>query len=84
MSGGTLLGTAPVLSLKVAVFCIHDREKRQVTDLEFDPRTHKSHICSCCENLFLREDDIPHFCPTCGGRPVHALSAPLPEPHGVA
>jgi rRNA maturation endonuclease Nob1 len=63
---------------------VHDRQKRVVTDLEFDSAREKAHICSCCENLFTRPDDVPHFCPDCGGRPVFTPGGPLPEPHGEA
>lgn len=66
------------------VCCVHDRVKREITDLEFDPATHKVHLCACCENLFLRRDDIPHYCQRCGGHPVHPLAAPLPDPIGEA
>lgn len=65
------------------VYCIHNREKRQVTDLAYDPRREKPHLCACCENLFPRPDDIPHYCPTCGGQPVYPLGGPLREPIGV-
>jgi hypothetical protein len=64
------------------VCCVHNREKRQVTDLAFDGRTHKPHMCACCENLFLRTDDVPHYCDQCGGKPFYRLAAPLPDPIG--
>lgn len=64
------------------VCCVHDRVKREVTDLAFDPATHKVHMCACCENLFTRTDDVPHYCEPCGGQPVHRLMAPLPTPIG--
>jgi hypothetical protein len=71
----TITGTA-------VVCCVHDRVKREIVDLEFDPHAHKVHLCACCENLFLRRDDIPHYCPQCGGRPVYHLGGPLPDPIG--
>lgn len=64
------------------VCCVHDRIKREITDLEFDPTTHKPHLCACCENLFLRTDDVPHYCSRCGGRPLYPLAGPLPDPIG--
>jgi len=78
-----------------AVYCIHDRQKREVTDVghvrllglqrgqQFDSRIHKVQLCPCCENLHVRLDDIPHYCPVCSGRPVHPVGGPLPEPQGV-
>lgn len=64
------------------ICCVHDRPKRQVTDLAVDLRTHKPHLCTCCENLFTRTDDVPHYCPQCGGHPVHPLGGPIPDPIG--
>jgi hypothetical protein len=64
------------------VCCVHNREKRQVTDLPFNGNTHKPHLCACCENLFLRTDDVPHYCEQCGGRPFYPLGGPLPDPIG--
>jgi hypothetical protein len=77
-----MTGFQIALSGKAVVCCPHDRVKRDTTDLAFDPRVHKPHLCACCENLFLRRDDIPHLCPQCGGLPVHKLHAPLPDPIG--
>jgi len=68
----------------VLVCCVHDRVKREITDLAFNPATHKAHLCGCCENLFLRTDDVPHYCPTCGGHPVHPVNGKLPDPLGEA
>lgn len=77
------------------VYCVHDREKRQVVDLdelialgrelgiEYDPRVHKVHRCACCDNLFVDATDIPRLCHVCLGLPVHAFTGPLPEPIGV-
>lgn len=64
------------------IYCPHNRVKREQVDLAFDPATHKPHLCSCCENLFLRFDDVPHYCPQCGGRPVYPLGGPIPDPIG--
>lgn len=69
---------------KAVICCVHDRVKREITDLAFDPARHKAHLCACCENLFLRRDDIPHYCEQCGGRPVHPLAGNLPDPIGEA
>jgi hypothetical protein len=66
------------------VCCVHDQEKRAITDLRYDKRVEKVHVCACCENLFTRPDDVPHYCEPCGGRPVHPLMAPLPVPVGEA
>ena len=67
---------------RAVVVCVHDRVKRQVTDLAIDARRERPHLCACCENLFTRPDDIPHYCPQCGGHPVHPLAAPLKAPIG--
>jgi predicted RNA-binding Zn-ribbon protein involved in translation (DUF1610 family) len=74
----------PVVTGTYVVVCVHNREKRQVTDLAYDPRLAKAHLCACCENLFLRRDDVPHYCPACGGRPVYRPAAAIPRPHGEA
>jgi hypothetical protein len=77
------------------VYCVHDREKRQVTDPEdvgklgaslgivYDARKHKIHLCACCENLFVAGDDIPRLCTHCMGLNAHPLGGPLPEPKGA-
>ena len=53
------------------VYCVHDREKRQVTDPEdvrtlgaslgivYDARKHKIHTCACCSNLFVASTTHP-------------------------
>jgi hypothetical protein len=64
------------------VCCVHNRIKRQVTDLAVDTAREKPHLCACCENLFTRPDDVPHYCPPCGGQPVYPLAAPLAPPIG--
>jgi hypothetical protein len=74
------------------VCCVHDREKRIVSDPErvawlgnaagiiYDPRLHKLHRCACCENLFVSEDDTPRLCHICSGGLKHELGGPLPDP----
>jgi hypothetical protein len=72
-----------------AVHCVHDREKRFLTDPdEFrfvyrvtyggEPRLVAR--CACCDNLFAALDDTPTLCSTCKGTTVHKLEAPLPDP----
>jgi hypothetical protein len=65
-----------------AVFCVHNREKRQVTELQFDAAATSVHMCACCENLFPEPTDQPMFCPTCRGQNVYKLGGPLPDPIG--
>lgn len=72
-------GLRPRLSGVAKVFCVHDREKRQVTDPEhvaflgrvlnvaFDPRKHILQNCPCCQNLFVAADDTPTLCTVCLG-----------------
>lgn len=79
----------------VTVCCVHNREKRQVTDVDtivrlgrqigktFDPKRHKIQKCACCDNLFVTLDDTPRMCPVCQGDAVYPLAAPLGEPKGV-
>lgn len=80
---------SPQASLQVTiggvahVYCVHNRQKRAITDLAYDPRKTKPHMCSCCENLFLNATDEPMFCPTCRGANIHKLGGPLPAPKGV-
>lgn len=85
----------PTLGGVAVVVCVHDREKRQVTDIphvqalgrlvgvEYDPRRHKIHQCACCENLFVSDDDTPRFCTPCTAPLVHPLGGPLPDPIGA-
>lgn len=91
MSGGF----RPSISGVAVVCCVHDRAKRVVTDPEyaaslgrvsgqtFNARRHKLHLCACCENLFVTNDDIPRLCDPCSGNPEHKLEAPLPDPIGA-
>jgi hypothetical protein len=85
----------PTVSGVAVVCCVHDREKRQVrTEAHvaalglsvgqvYDPRQHKIHECSCCQNLFVDPSDEPRLCTVCLGPLKHALGGPLPEPKGV-
>ena len=96
MTTATSILRLPVsLSGVAVVCCVHDREKRQVRDLdmvvrlgrelgrEYDPRTDKLLLCACCENVFVDSDDTPKFCHRCRGPLVHPLGGPLPDPIGV-
>lgn len=89
------MNAAPLtLSGTAQVYCVHDREKRQVVTeaqvaalgLEvgqvYDPAQHKLHECACCRNLFVDPTDIPRLCHVCMGLPVHAFTGPLPDPIG--
>jgi hypothetical protein len=73
---------APTFAGKAQDFCVHNREKRQVTTLAFDPAKTSLHLCSCCENLFPERSDQPMFCPNCREAPIYALGGPLPNPRG--
>jgi hypothetical protein len=68
---GTFGGTA-------VVCCIHQIEKRQkVALMESDrpdaPKPHYAHVCSCCENMFIKLSPEASFCPACGGMPLPDL-----------
>jgi hypothetical protein len=88
-------GVRLALSGVAKVHCVHDREKRLVTDPEdvrtlgeslgvvYDARKHKIHTCACCENLFVTGDDTPRLCDPCMGLNIHPLGGTLPEPRGV-
>jgi recombinational DNA repair protein RecR len=65
------------------VYCLHNRQKRQVVDLAFDRAKTKVHLCACCENLFLELTDTPMFCEPCRRPPVFAAGGPLPPPRGA-
>lgn len=74
---------APVaFSVSAIVCCVHDREKRKVKELAFDPITTSAHLCACCENVFRDPSDLPMFCPDCSKPPKHMLGGPLPDPTG--
>jgi len=73
------------------VYCVHDREKRQVNTpddcmriardagivLMDHPKFQK---CGCCENVFASFDDAPQYCHKCSGTNVHLLGGPLNQP----
>ena len=77
------------------VYCLHDRQKREVTTEDqlaemappwrpYDPRQDKIHRCSCCDNLFTDPTDEPKRCYACRVHPaVHPQNGPLREPIGV-
>ena len=83
-----------MLSGKVQVCCVHDREKRKVVTeaqvatlgleigLVYDPKQHRIHRCACCENLFVDASDKPLRCETCRKPPSFALGGPLASPTG--
>ena len=73
---------APTFSGKAQIFCVHNREKRRVVELAFDPVKTSLHLCSCCENLFREPSDTPMFCPDCREAPTFALGGPLADPRG--
>ena len=64
------------------VCCVHNREKRSLTEMAFDPRQTSIHLCSCCENVFTEPSDAPMFCHVCRGELVYQPAGPLPEPTG--
>lgn len=90
-------GIRIVLGGKAQVYCVHDREKRQVTTeahvaalgllhdppFLYDPKQHKIHRCACCDNLFVDPSDEPRYCRPCQRPLVHKLGGPLQEPRGV-
>jgi hypothetical protein len=72
-----------------AVYCVHDRVKRELVDPDEFRVLYRSAYhsapqlvarCACCENLFAAVDDTPRLCTTCKGTIIHTLEAPLPEP----
>lgn len=67
----------------VGVYCVHNREKRKLTKLAFDPTRTKAYLCACCENMFLERTDTPMFCEQCRQPPTYPLAGPLPEPTGA-
>ena len=80
---GELMGVNVTLGGTAKVYCIHNRQKRRVKELEFDSNKIKIHMCSCCENLFLERTDTPMFCEICQRSPVYEPGGPLPDPIGV-
>lgn len=92
MSTGARLGLAG----SAIVVCPHDRAKREVTTEAqvaelgltvgqvYDPKQHRLHSCSCCQNLFVDLSDEPRYCQRCQNAPTHPLAGPLPDPTGEA
>jgi hypothetical protein len=79
MAGGAVsiaIGGTAVVS------CVHNREKRSVIEMAFDPKHTSIHLCACCENVFLQPSDTPMFCHQCRKNPVYPLGGPLPDPVG--
>lgn len=87
-------GARIALGGKAVVCCVHDREKRKVVTeaqvatlglevgLIYDPKQHRIHRCSCCQNLFVDPSDEPRYCETCRMPPAFALGGPLATPTG--
>lgn len=85
----------PVFGGTAAVYCVHDRQKRQIlTETQvvelglsvgqvYDRKQHKLHECACCGNLFVDASDLPRLCSVCLRPNVHTLGGPLPQPTGV-
>jgi hypothetical protein len=80
-----------VLGGTAKVYCVHDREKRQVKTPDDCMRlarmvgmtllAHpKFQTCGCCENVFASLDDAPQLCSRCSGINVHKLGGPVNEP----
>lgn len=53
------------LSGHAVVCCIHGREKRQVTEIDYDPRHQRAGTCACCENVFTIASGESLVCSTC-------------------
>ena len=85
-------GIELVLSGVAQVYCVHDREKRQVPDKEtalyiarqvglsitaIDKVVYQT--CACCENVFATFDKNPRLCHTCERPLVHKPGGPLKE-----
>ncbi len=93
--GSASMGPRAVWGGTAVVCCVHDVQKRQTTTeahvfalglesgIIFDPKQHKIHKCTCCENLFVDPSDEPMYCHTCRGPFVHAPAGPIPLPGGV-
>lgn len=84
-------GIRIALSGTAKVYCVHDREKRQVAtpddcmriarDAGMVLMAHpKFQTCGCCENVFASLDDAPQLCHRCNGSNVHKLGGPLNDP----
>jgi len=79
MSGGAV---SIAIGGTATVCCVHNRVKREVTQMAFDPVKTSIHLCSCCENVFTEASDTPMFCPACRGDLVYTPAAALPDPFG--
>jgi hypothetical protein len=85
----------PVWSGVAVVCCVHDVQKNQIrTDRDlvtlsaeigivYDPKQHKIHDCSCCNNLFVDPSDTPQYCHHCRLPAIHTVMAPIDAPKGV-
>ncbi len=85
----------PTFGGTAAVYCVHDRQKRQVVTEEqvaalgrqvgqlYDAKQHKLHRCACCQNLFVDPTDVPRYCQLCHRPLVHTLNGKLPDPTGA-
>lgn len=58
-------GIGLTLGGHAVVCCVHGRDKRSVTELEFDTRTEKPELCICCENVFTSPSGEARVCPAC-------------------
>jgi hypothetical protein len=89
------MGLRIELGGKAQVYCVHDREKRQVTTeaqvaqlglevgVVYDPKIHRLYRCACCQNLFFDPSDEPRYCRPCQGPFAHQLGGPLAQPEGA-
>jgi hypothetical protein len=87
--------TGIALGGKAQVYCVHNREKRQVKTEEqvallglslgivFKKGIHQIHLCPCCSNLFVADGKTERYCTKCSVPPVFPLGGPLDEPKGV-
>jgi len=84
-------GIEIVLSGTAEVYCIHDRQKRQVKtpddcvriarSVGLVPIAHpKFQTCGCCENVFAAYSDEPQLCHRCSGENLHPLGGPVNDP----
>ena len=85
-------GIEIVLGGSAAVYCVHDRQKRQVPDKETalwlahqaGLRVKSEHAvvyqtCACCENVFATFDTNPRLCHACVRPLIHRPGGPLAE-----
>ena len=84
-------GIQLVLGGTAAVYCVHDRQKRQIQNpddcmrllwdaYKRDFRGVKFQTCGCCENVFAAITDIPQLCHQCNGSLKHRLGGPISDP----